>query len=135
MPSFFRSGLAKSAPLRTLDVRPDDSDARDYIFQPALTLLPDRIDHRHLAPVYDQGMEGACVGFALAAVINVSLRLRQQSPSARRAKKNFNPVSPRMLYEMGRRYDEWGGEDYEGTSLRGAMKVAMVRIKSDSRKA
>jgi hypothetical protein len=27
-----------------------------------------------------------------------------------------------MLYEMGRRYDEWKGEDYEGTSLRGAMK-------------
>ncbi|HXF48796.1 MAG TPA: C1 family peptidase [Verrucomicrobiae bacterium] len=27
-----------------------------------------------------------------------------------------------MLYEMGRRYDEWQGENYEGTSLRGAMK-------------
>lgn len=27
-----------------------------------------------------------------------------------------------MLYEMGRRYDEWTGENYEGTSLRGAMK-------------
>jgi hypothetical protein len=27
-----------------------------------------------------------------------------------------------MLYEMGRRYDEWKGENYDGTSLRGAMK-------------
>jgi hypothetical protein len=27
-----------------------------------------------------------------------------------------------MLYEMARRYDEWKGEDYEGTGLRGAMK-------------
>jgi len=27
-----------------------------------------------------------------------------------------------MLYEMARRYDEWPGEDYEGSSARGAMK-------------
>jgi hypothetical protein len=27
-----------------------------------------------------------------------------------------------MLYETARRYDEWRGENYEGTSLRGAMK-------------
>ena len=27
-----------------------------------------------------------------------------------------------MLYEMARRYDEWPGENYEGSSARGAMK-------------
>ena len=27
-----------------------------------------------------------------------------------------------MLYVMARRYDEWRGEDYEGSSARGAMK-------------
>ena len=32
------------------------------------------------------------------------------------------PVSPRMLYEMARRYDEWPGEEYSGSSARGAMK-------------
>jgi hypothetical protein len=31
-------------------------------------------------------------------------------------------VSPRMLYHMARIYDEWAGEDYEGSSCRGAMK-------------
>jgi hypothetical protein len=31
-------------------------------------------------------------------------------------------VSPRMLYEMARRYDEWPGETYEGSSARGAVK-------------
>ncbi|MGH6960916.1 MAG: C1 family peptidase, partial [Dongiaceae bacterium] len=31
-------------------------------------------------------------------------------------------ASPRMLYEMARRYDEWPGERYEGSSARGAMK-------------
>ena len=27
-----------------------------------------------------------------------------------------------MLYEMAKRYDEWPGEDYDGSSARGAMK-------------
>lgn len=27
-----------------------------------------------------------------------------------------------MLYEMAKRYDEWSGEDYDGSSARGAMK-------------
>jgi len=31
-------------------------------------------------------------------------------------------VSPWMLYDMARRYDEWPGERYEGSSARGAMK-------------
>lgn len=32
-------------------------------------------------------------------------------------------VSPRMLYELARRYDECPGEDYEGSSARGVMKA------------
>ena len=31
-------------------------------------------------------------------------------------------VSARMLYEMARRYDRWAGEDYDGSSCRGAIK-------------
>ena len=99
---------------------PDDADPRDYIFQPSLGLLPATIDHRGLAPVLDQGAEGACVGFALATVINVSLTRRARPARARRAPPER--VSARMLYEMARRHDEWRGESYEGTSLRGAMK-------------
>lgn len=103
---------------RTIDVRPDDTDARDYIFQPSLTLLPEIFDENRGYPnkVFDQGSEGACVGFALAAVINISLRKRY---------KKFpenHLVSARMLYEMAQCYDEWKGENYAGTSLRGAMK-------------
>ncbi|WP_197534916.1 C1 family peptidase [Symmachiella dynata] len=62
--------------------------------------------------ILDQGNEGACTGFALAAVINFLLM--------RRNRRRF--VSCRMLYEMARRYDEWPGEQYEGSSARGAMK-------------
>lgn len=122
MANFFLSSRSKDAPLRTLDVRSDDSDARDYIFQPALSLLPEKLDHRGYAPVLDQSTEGACVGFALATVINVSFNLRYRSASRRQRGKKADWVSPRMLYEMARRYDEWKGEDYEGTSPRGAMK-------------
>jgi hypothetical protein len=122
MASFFLSSRSKDAPLRTLDVKSDDSDARDYIFQPSLSLLPRTVDHRGYAPVLDQLTEGACVGFALATVINVSLNLRGRNISTKQRRKKADQVSPRMLYEMARRYDEWKGEDYEGTSLRGAMK-------------
>ena len=65
-------------------------------------------------PILDQGSEGACTGFGLATVINYLLRALALERAA--------SVSPRMLYEMARRYDEWPGETYEGSSARGAMK-------------
>ena len=122
MPYFLRSGPSTRSPIRTLDVRPDDTDARDYIFQPSLSPLPVQADHRGQAPILDQGSEGACVGFALATVINASLARTASRAAGRRSPRLRDGVSPRMLYEMGRRYDEWQGESYEGTSLRGAMK-------------
>ncbi|MEO6117863.1 MAG: C1 family peptidase, partial [Methylotenera sp.] len=66
-------------------------------------------------PVLDQGSEGSCTGFGLATVANFLLRCRKVRPS------NDN-VSPRMLYELAKRYDEWPGENYSGSSARGAMK-------------
>ena len=122
MAQFMLADRSQRASLRTLDVRPDDTDARDYPFRPSLALLPKTLDHRRYAPVLDQQTEGACVGFALATVINVSQTMRQRTSSPRTRATKPDPVSMRMLYEMGRRYDEWKGEDYEGTSLRGAMK-------------
>jgi hypothetical protein len=99
---------------KTLDAVPDRVDARDFVYQPRLTPLPDQLINCDAVPeILDQGQEGACTGFALAAVINFLLKAR--GIGDRR-------VSPRMLYEMARRYDEWPGEDYEGSSARGAMK-------------
>lgn len=113
-------GRARNARVfRTLDVRPDDTDARDYVFEPSLKLLPKEKQPVRGIPVLDQGEEGACVGFALATVINVSLR--QQNPKGKRGNK-FDQVSARMLYELAKRYDEWKGENYDGTSPRGGMK-------------
>ena len=35
-------------------------------------------------------------------------------------------ASPRMLYEMAKRFDEWPGESYEGSSVRAAISAGAV---------
>ncbi|MDH5499840.1 MAG: peptidase C1, partial [Gammaproteobacteria bacterium] len=90
----------------------DTPDFRDWTYEPALVKLAKKIDRPARLKILDQGEEGSCTGFALAAVINL---LRQQS-------KQRGFVSPRMLYEMAKRHDEWPGFKYEGSSCRGAIK-------------
>lgn len=98
---------------RKLDAVPDRVDTRDWFYQPRLTALPGTVVNCDAVPaVLDQGSEGACTGFALAAVVNYLLAGQAVS----------RKVSPYMLYELARRYDEWPGEGYEGSSARGAMK-------------
>lgn len=116
---------------RTLDARPDRLDLRDREFTPKVICLPERWPDdatiRKLVPQYcksglvlDQGMEGACTGFGLACVINY-LHWRIALETKQRAKPK--PVSARMLYHLARFYDEWPGENYDGSSCRGALKA------------
>ncbi|WP_292476001.1 C1 family peptidase [Mesorhizobium sp.] len=104
---------------RKFDALPDTIDFRDAIFTPTLIrVLPETdIDAFYdlKIPVLDQGQEGACTGFGLATVANYLLRVRGKDPTA-------DEVSAWMLYAMAKRYDEWPGENYEGSSARGAMK-------------
>ncbi len=97
---------------RPLNVRADIPDDRDFYYQPSLRPLARAIPVPEKLRVLNQGQEGACTGFALAAVINL-LRTRQGGDK---------PVSARMLYEMARKFDEWPGEDYAGSSCRGAIR-------------
>jgi len=89
------------------------------MFEPTLIEVPTErplADYRKArVPILDQGQEGACTGFGLATVIHYLLHTRKVVPDR-------GEVSPWMLYEMARRYDEWPGERYEGSSARGAMK-------------
>ena len=107
------------ATARKLDARPDTLDFRDKMFEPTLIEVPVKRplqDYRRSGtPILDQGTEGACTGFGLATVVHYLLRTRKVVPDRL-------DVSPRMLYEMARRYDEWPGEAYDGSSARGAMK-------------
>lgn len=108
-----------AAPLRVYNARADTLDFRDRMYVPALIEVPTEIplsDYLKTdVPLLDQGPEGACTGYALATVANYLLRKRKHKPDLRQ-------VSARMLYELARRYDEWPGEDYSGSSARGAMK-------------
>lgn len=107
---------AEKATGQRLDAFPDRIDLRDWFYQPALLALPDTLlscPQIKPAMILNQGTEGACTGFALAAVVNFLRAKRKQAVG----------VSPRMLYELARRYDEWPGEDYEGSSARGAIKA------------
>ncbi len=114
-----RQAGADAAPQRTLDVRPDTLDFRDLMYTPTLIEVPthvslgDYLDWQ--VPILDQGTEGACTGYGLATVAQYLLRRRRVVPDA-------TPISPRMMYDLARRYDEWPGEDYSGSSARGAMK-------------
>jgi Papain family cysteine protease len=99
--------------LSKLDVNRDSMDFRDLIYRPALLpLKPRLIPARKRLRILDQQNEGACTGFGLAAVVD-SLVLER----GRRER-----VSPRMLFEMAKRHDQWPGQSYDYSSARGAMK-------------
>ena len=104
---------------RVFDALPDSTDFRDRLFSPTLVEVPPRLDPQryrdYKVPVLNQHNEGACTGFGLATVANYLLRRRVSEPDS-------TSVSPRMPYEMAKRYDEWPGEEYSGSSARGAMK-------------
>lgn len=107
----------------SLNARPDTVDFRDLMFVPTLSEVPPEIsleEYRQRCGndvlILDQGKEGACTGYALANVANFLLRSRTKFPDK-------ESVSPKMIYRFARRYDEWPGEKYSGSSARGAVKA------------
>lgn len=94
------------------NVETDFPDNRDWLYQPNLQQLKPYIDPPAILNIRDQGNEGACTGFALAAAIDYIKRS---------SGKPKYKASARMLYEMAKRHDEWPKENYDGSSLRGAI--------------
>ncbi|KAA3626456.1 MAG: peptidase C1 [Proteobacteria bacterium] len=90
----------------------DLPDNRDWEYKAPPSPLKTAMAKPRSLQILDQKSEGACTGFGIAAVINL---LNQNRGSKVR-------VSPRMLYEMARKHDEWPGESYAGSSCRGAIK-------------
>ena len=112
---------------KTSRTKPDSADLRDRLFLPLATSLPHEFpsaaDVGRFLPAYtasrlilNQGKEGACTGFGLTCVINYMRWIRSGLP------KTMSSVSPRMLYTLARRHDEYDGENYDGSSCRGAIK-------------
>jgi pimeloyl-ACP methyl ester carboxylesterase len=118
-PLIISAGRESKETERKLSALPDTLDFRDTLYTPTLievaAIRDPELYREHQIPVLDQGTEGACTGFALATVANYLLRARGKNPDA-------DQVSAWMLYTMAKRYDEWPGEDYDGSSARGAMK-------------
>jgi hypothetical protein len=94
------------------NVVPDVFDDRDLQYRPQLRPLPAVQDSRPDQHEVLTQTGNSCTGHAVAAMINTVLA--GESDPIR--------VSPYMLYRMGRRYDEFYGDEDEGSSLRGALK-------------
>jgi hypothetical protein len=103
--------LKPSLPFIT-NVLPDVFDKRDLEYRPRLQLLPDSLDERPSEHFVLTQQGSSCTGHAVASMINTVLA------------KKPNPirVSPYMIYNLARRYDEFPGNADEGSSLRGALK-------------
>lgn len=117
-----------------MDARPDRVDLRDRPYNPKLQSLSEEFPSKqwvqehfrsYLNFILDQGEEGACTGFGLAACVNYLLWKRAIENAGSDNGTTFtakNIVSPWMLYHLARQYDEWDGDEYDGSSCRGAMK-------------
>lgn len=64
--------------------------------------------------VLDQGREGACTGFGASHVLCATPKARQDVS---------NEFAQHIYYEARRR-DQWPGENYEGSSVLGAMEAS-----------
>lgn len=111
---------------RRLNARPDTPDLNDRPYTPPpvnlLAQWPAQAEVQRMLPVYaqaglilNQGHEGACTGFGLAGVVNYLRWVQAGCPG------QFESVSPRMLYNMARRYDENSGDNNQGASCRSAI--------------
>lgn len=61
---------------------------------------------------YDQGNEGACVGFSESRAMSLLNRTR---------------YGGHWLYQEAQKIDEWAGEDYDGTSVRAGFEILRAR--------
>lgn len=119
---------------RVIDAQPDVPDVRDLIYAPTLmplrpTLVPfDEPPGREKwwsdGRIRDQGRNPSCVGHALAAVIDHARADALIATGDAHVDRTLAApwTSAEMLYWLARYHDEWTGEHYRGSSIRGALK-------------
>jgi hypothetical protein len=92
------------------------TDRRHEALYPLRAALPETVEtvervltiNYEYRPRYDQGSEGACVGFACSWAMSFL---------------NRRFYDARWLYKTAQIIDEWDGENYSGTSVRAGMDV------------
>ena len=79
------------------------------------SLIVEKIDlSADIGSIRNQGREGTSVGFPLAYALQAELKRLHNEKST---------ISVRSIYVKAKEYDEWPGEDYEGTSVLGGLKA------------
>ncbi len=113
----------------TVNVLPDVFDRRDLIYRPRLQPLLPNLDRRLLhggLPFIMKQKGGSCTGHAVSAVMNTVLTqtppFNSNGHFPNGSTLHVPRISAYMLYHLGRRYDEFPGEDDKGSSLRGVLK-------------
>lgn len=99
---------------KILDVSVSDPDPKDWIHDSKITKSIDleSFSRRKICPkVKDQGRIGSCVGHSGRVVYGSADIFQKEEPS------------PMWIYKAGKKHDVWEGEDYSGTSIRGASKA------------
>lgn len=106
-----------------LNVRPDPIDFRDTPYQARLVDLAQRLDpppELDQLQVRNQGDLSSCTGMALA--LGIDLVRQRQWGAEGSAGDPPQPVSARMLYEMGLAFDEHPQDGLPGSSVRGVFR-------------
>jgi len=98
-------------------------DARDrkYPMRPLLPMSVTPVSkYWQVGPILDQGDTPMCVGYASEQFLQSEPLLTMDGPS------------PKQIYDAAQKLDEWPGEGYDGTSVRGAAKALteMGRLQS-----
>jgi hypothetical protein len=117
----FDNPIAKTIKSRTfssykLNVSEHPADPKDWVHEPLLNEekdLPLNFSRRKISPpVKNQGRIGSCVGHSGRVVLGSTNKFQSEEPS------------PMWIYKTGKKYDAWAGENYSGTSIRGAASGA-----------
>lgn len=89
----------------------DERDRR-YLMPPRRLSEAPRARYWHADGVLDQGFTAECIGYAGHKYLTAG-------PT-----RNVSfPLTPTQLYKLSQQNDEWPGDDYEGTSVRGLFKT------------
>lgn len=93
---------------------PDPRDAQFPLKRPRFVFPRTERMWQTAVVVQNQGEEPACVGFS-------GYHFLTAAPYMERIGRNL--PTPMHLYKLSQQFDEWAGEDYEGSSVRGLMKA------------
>ena len=111
--------MTDTLPERTLDALPDTIDFRDAMYVPALVevaaLSTSKATGRSKYPCFSTRAKAH-------ALLRAGDGCQLSADDARQEADGRRGGSAAMLYQMAKRCDEWPGEDYDGSSARGAMK-------------